>query len=319
MYPLLKQNIFKSKLGTASLEYFYKFGFKSGGLVEGCCENEVAFGCKEEGAVVVIKEAFIHDRWYKVEDRSCHIPEYKIEYKRGSVLQHINKKCAMSRSCRFRVLADVPGAKEEEENWKGHVLRVDYECVQENSFYRTCGEKIEAQKGFIQNVGYPKYYLGPGACTFTLLVDSGQRVKLQLYDVSIRGIYHTTDDPRSMSVIHSKKFLYVKRDYHKPKNYIYVKREIVRPTEQECRDFIAVSEGSTELLRNCRVQTPPLPEDGYMSHRNATHAEFWCCVRHVFPDTMQRVKYLTCRYDMQWDKVVPDCVGMFSIYIYIYI
>ncbi|RXG53074.1 hypothetical protein Avbf_18068 [Armadillidium vulgare] len=130
------------------------------------------------------------------------------------------------------------------------------------------------------------------------------------------------------------------------------KYKIVRPTEQECRDFVAVSEGSTELLRKCGnpkkplavistdnflnitlhtssdvylkrgfvagfsavgCKTPPLPEDGYMSHRNATHAEFWCCVRHVFPDTMQRVKYLTCRYDMQWDKVVPDCVGMFSM------
>lgn len=59
--------------------------------------------------------------------------------------------------------------------------------------------------------------------------------------------------------------------------------------------------------------TPQLPQDGYMSYRNSTHAEFWCCIRHVYPDTMERVRTLKCKYQLYWDKSLADCVGEFRV------
>lgn len=59
--------------------------------------------------------------------------------------------------------------------------------------------------------------------------------------------------------------------------------------------------------------TPAPPADGYLSYRNATHAEFLCCVHHAFPDTMTRRRILQCSDRTQtWNDTLPDCVGAYT-------
>ena len=54
---------------------------------------------------------------------------------------------------------------------------------------------------------------------------------------------------------------------------------------------------------------PKHPKQGYLVHGNTSHAEFMCCVDHVFPDTGFRFKNLTCQQGYRWSENLPDCVG----------
>ena len=67
-------------------------------------------------------------------------------------------------------------------------------------------------------------------------------------------------------------------------------------------------------LLNCTLiavgcPTPKYPKQGYLVHGNASHAEFMCCVDHVFPDTGKRFRNLTCQEGYRWSEDLPDCVG----------
>jgi hypothetical protein len=73
---------------------------------------------------------------------------------------------------------------------------------------------------------------------------------------------------------------------------------------------------SRNVLENCRflfaaLGCPPLktPEDGYLVDRNATHAQYMCCVGFVFPDTSRRERYLHCENGNVWTTDLPDCIS----------
>ncbi|XP_071550404.1 uncharacterized protein [Panulirus ornatus] len=233
-----------------------------------------------------------------------------VQYKQGSFLQYINKQCGGQTECKFSVGRHVPAALQDQDQWKGGVLRVIYDCVHKSDFHRVCGSEVWAQTGWVQSVGYPEYYLGdPGVCTITIRVDEGQRVMLTISDLSIR--------------------------------------EIVQPSEDSCRDSLSVTEGSKQLFHQCGETNQPLritsegsemnltltatstvfpkrgylayfqalgcetlitPEDGYRVFRNATHAEYLCCVHHVFPDTLARHRLLQCNWAHTWNDTLPNCV-----------
>lgn len=68
-------------------------------------------------------------------------------------------------------------------------------CLSETDMNRVCGSEVNAQSGWLQNVGYPQYYLGGnGPCTITIKVDEGQQIQLTLTDLSIRGKMFSFDN-----------------------------------------------------------------------------------------------------------------------------
>ncbi|KAG7159185.1 putative CUB domain-containing protein-like 10, partial [Homarus americanus] len=88
-----------------------------------------------------------------------------------------------------------------------------------------------------------------------------------------------------------------------------------------CTVTIRVDEGQhiqltiTDLsLRAIGCETPATPVDGYMAYRNATHAEYWCCVRHVFPDTHARRRLLKCNRAHTWNDTLPDCADLEELF-----
>ncbi|XP_027227548.1 uncharacterized protein [Penaeus vannamei] len=288
-----------------------------GEVAEECSESELVFSCPEDGQELAIREAWLYGSTARImvdqgQGDKCYVPEYMVSYKQGTILQYINKQCGGQKECRFNVTAHVPNAIEKKELWEDGVLRVTYDCLRKTDIVRVCDSEVSAQSGWLQTVGYPQYYLGGnGPCTITIKVDEGQQIQLTLTDLSIR--------------------------------------DIVQPNEDECRDSISVTEGRKELLKMCGeikqpitvtsegpvlslnfnavtdvfpkrgyaayyealgCESPPIPEDGYRSFRNATHAEYWCCVHHVFPDTLERRRILKCNRGSSWNDTVPDCIEL---------
>ena len=66
-------------------------------------------------------------------------------------------------------------------------------------------------------------------------------------------------------------------------------------------------------------ETPESPENGYLSSRNATHAEFLCNTRYVFSDTLLRSRSIQCLRRHEWNDFVPDCIGLYTNILYIFI
>ncbi|XP_076058566.1 uncharacterized protein LOC143035585 [Oratosquilla oratoria] len=280
-------------------------------VAEECVENELAFQCEGEDEEVVITRANLYGSSAKLVD-TCTVAPYMVEHKKMSFLHHINKQCSGKRECHFSVWQHVPGAKKDSDYWNGGLLRVNYACVPKAQFERTCDTVLAEQTGWVQNVGYPEYYLGQsGECTMTIRVDEGQQIALTFTDIHMR--------------------------------------EIIQPMEKECRDSISVQEGSKQLLFRCGelkkpltiesegnalnitmktsidlfpkrgfvahfqavgCESPATPEDGYRSFRNDTHAEYLCCVQHLFPDTLTRHRVLYCLDGYMWNDTLPDCVDM---------
>lgn len=278
------------------------------------------------GYQIVLSEAWLYGSTITTRERDeylshrtlpqCHVPEYNLQYKTASILQYINKECGGQVSCKFSLQTHVPLDHQSSQVWKNGTLWVRYHCVKQTSFHRVCGTEVRSQEGWLKSVGYPQYYLGePPVCTLTVTADEGQRLQLTITDLSVR--------------------------------------EILQPTEDRCRDTVQVNEGSKVLLARCGdsnkplqvisegpslnvtltasdhlfpkrgyvahyqalgCPTPEVPKDGYLAFRNSTHAEFWCCVRHVFPDTMTRKKVLECVTRLNtWNEELPDCIGNSSV------
>ncbi|XP_045624633.1 uncharacterized protein [Procambarus clarkii] len=291
--------------------------FTGGEVAQECSEGELTFSCHGPKEELVIREAWIYGSvaMTRVDHglgEKCHVPEYNIQYKQGTLLQYINKQCGGQAECKFSVWSHVPSAQVAQDAWKGGVLWAAYDCVNKSDFHRVCGSEVWAQSGWMQSIGYPQYYLGePGVCTITIRVDEGQHIHLTIMDLSIR--------------------------------------EIVQPNEDSCRDSVSVMEGSKQLLLRCGeakqplsvisegpelnvtltattklfpkrgyvahfqalgCETPSTPADGYMAYRNATHAEYWCCVHHVFPDTLARRRLLQCTRGHSWNDTLPDCIDL---------
>ncbi|XP_042239777.1 uncharacterized protein LOC121877896 [Homarus americanus] len=296
--------------------------FTGGEVAEVCSEEELSFACdggSQGRQELVIKEAWLYGAAYMTKEdlgqgEQCHVQSYNLQYKKGSFLQYINKKCGGQTECKFNIQSDVPSAHEDV--WKNTVLWTVYHCVQKSDFHRVCGTEKHAQSGWMQSIGYPQYYLGePGVCTVTIRVDEGQHIQLTITDLSLR--------------------------------------DIIQPNEESCRDSVTVTEGSKQLLQKCGetnkplkiksegpelnvtltatsnvypkrgyigyfqaigCETPATPVDGYMAYRNATHAEYWCCVRHVFPDTHARRRLLKCNRAHTWNDTLPDCADLEELF-----
>ncbi|XP_069956397.1 uncharacterized protein [Cherax quadricarinatus] len=291
--------------------------FTGGEVAEECSEGELSFSCEAPGEEVIIREAWLYGSsvMTKVDlglGEKCHVPEYNLQYKKGSLLQYINKQCGGQAECKFSLENHVPSALQVQDQWEGGVLWAVYHCVHKSEFYRVCGSEVYAQSGWVQSIGYPQYYLGePAVCTITLRVDDKQRIQLTITDLNIR--------------------------------------EIVSPNEVSCRDSLSVTEGSKQLLHRCEetkvplsitsegpelnitltattnlfpkrgyvahfqalgCKTPSTPQDGYLIFRNATHAEYCCCVHHVFPDTLARQRFLQCNKLHVWNDTLPDCIDL---------
>ncbi|XP_066985289.1 uncharacterized protein [Macrobrachium rosenbergii] len=288
-------------------------------IAEECSENEMILQCPPESGEIAISEAWLYGESakplatdYAYEDDRCRVREPMIQYKKGSILQYINKQCGGLSNCSFSVWDHVPGADANQDIWQKGVLRAVYHCKKKSEFYRTCGTELWAQSGWIQNVGYPEYYLGDeGPCTITISVDEGQHIQLTITDLSIR--------------------------------------DMSQPIEESCKDSLTVFEGSKQLLNRCGeinqpltivsegsslnitlnastklfpkrgylahfqalgCESPEMPQDGYRAFRNATYAEYWCCIHHVFPDTLLRRRVLKCNRAHSWNDTLPDCVDL---------
>jgi len=61
---------------------------------------------------------------------------------------------------------------------------------------------------------------------------------------------------------------------------------------------------------------PPLktPADGYLVDRNATHAQYMCCVGFIFPDTSRRDRSLYCQNGNTWTTDLPDCISKWLLW-----
>ena len=56
-----------------------------------CTERKLKFGCGEDDGELVVTEAWLYDALLKLKPYHCHVPDFKYHYKKGSLLQHINK------------------------------------------------------------------------------------------------------------------------------------------------------------------------------------------------------------------------------------
>jgi hypothetical protein len=57
----------------------------------------------------------------------------------------------------------------------------------ESDWVGWCGGVASGPSGWLRSPGYPKFYIGPEPCDFTVSLDPGQKMSLSFTDVQLKG------------------------------------------------------------------------------------------------------------------------------------
>jgi len=258
------------------------------------------------------------------------------EIRRFSVQSTVNKRCGGVNNCMLLLNDDEPEAV----TWGNGKLHVQYYCIAGKSARHSCGSVIEIATpekgqaedvlratrppwfpgpitvsgwGYVRNKGYPEYYRGVHDCTWTIRATQGRRVLLTLLDLSIRSVLHGEAACKDyLSVTEGSRLLMNKcGEIEEP--------IVIESSDNELNITLSVKSefyAKRGLLAHFTAVGCPLPKhpkQGYLVHGNSSHAEFMCCVDHVFPDTGLRFKNLTCQEGYRWSENLPDCVEITHI------
>ena len=99
------------------------------------------------------------------------------------ILLAVVRRCNGDREaeCVFDMGVDLP----ESGSWGRGRTSVRYSC--QESIHSYCGGRVDVVgEGYISSPGYPRYYLGGRECVWTMMAKEGQKIKLEVADLSLR-------------------------------------------------------------------------------------------------------------------------------------
>ena len=133
----------------------------------------------EEGSMMVVKEA----SFTPVSGEEECEGEGEGVANNQDIWRAVVRRCNGDREteCVFDMGVDLP----ESASWGRGRTDVRYEC--EESVHSYCGGRVDVVgEGYISSPGYPRYYLGGRECVWTMVVEEGQKIHLQVADLSLR-------------------------------------------------------------------------------------------------------------------------------------
>ncbi|XP_037077137.1 cubilin-like [Pollicipes pollicipes] len=177
---------------------------------------------------------------------------------------------------------------------------------------RYCSEVLTSQHGYLSNPGYPHYYPGDLNCSWHIRVDEGQRLRIRVHDLSVRGVRQGTAGCTDfLRVAEGRRLLSLDcGDLERPLVLTSRGPEVTVTLWGEGQPLYP-HRGTLVQYTAVGCPSPSPPRDGYSVHRNATHAHFSCCVNFVFADTLKKDRLLRCVDGHGWNDSLPrQCIDV---------
>ncbi|XP_076331580.1 uncharacterized protein LOC143236847 [Tachypleus tridentatus] len=271
-----------------------------------CSHDEITVNC-ENGSFIAVRNAI-----FSTDFQNKRITCVRKDQNQSACLEDIrvpvNNVCSGKNNCIYNHV----------DNYRTKctgigLVMVMFVCVQESQVQRFCNVNVRRPRGYISSPRYPLFYPKLDSCKWNIEGEEGQTVLVQILDIS-------TTLPR--------------RHYGRPvcDDGLTVTEEDDRKLLTTCGDTLdslkeVESQGnrlkihfhSTQFkplrgfllryqLKNC--PTLPAPKLGYLVHRNDSSALYMCCKGHVFNDTMENVKVLSCIDSEHWNSLLPPCIPL---------
>ena len=255
--------------------------------VSGC--GQVRLVC-EEGSKVVVSEASFTPVY---DEKECQ--EEVMMVNNGDILSAVVGRCNGERECVVDMAVELP----ESAGWGRGRTGVRYSC-QEN-IHSYCGGRVTVggEGGYISSPGYPRYYLGGRECVWTMVGEEGQKIKLEVADLSLRG----TGEECSDSVVvreEDKTLVTLCGGQRLPVSLVSSLHQVeVRMVVSASMQAVYPRRG---LLLHYTVQgcpSPPHISEGRIVVVNTSQAVIQCNTGHVLQYSLAPVQYLYCRYCCQ--------------------
>ncbi|XP_047735897.1 uncharacterized protein LOC108674841 [Hyalella azteca] len=164
--------------------------------------------------------------------------------------------------------------------------------------------------GWLRSPGYPKFYIGPEPCDFTVSLDPGQKMSLSFTDVQLKerdgGACRDT-----VTVQDESGRLYQRcGTLHRPE-LVQSEHHIINITLHTDQQMVP-ARGFLAYYKAFGCPNPPVPANATAVFRNASHAKLACRDGHAFvrDDDGAVAKYLMLECRQQMWPAVDDCVGL---------
>ena len=201
---------------------------------------------------------------------------------------------------------DLPASS----SWARGKTEVRYTC--EDSVYSYCGGKVDGTvEAHISSPGYPNYYLGGRECVWTIVVGKGQKIQIELSDLSLRMRGEKCEDV--LVIKEDKKTLLSLCGDLKTQIKTLSTTNMVEVTMRTASSPQQVYPHRGLLLHytpyGCSI-LPPIAEGSSVQH-NSSHATITCNLGHVLLSTLLPVTNLHCSHTTHsWTPGVEHCVGV---------
>ena len=256
--------------------------------VSGC--GRVRLRC-DDGSMVVVREASFTPDWGGVgecEGRGRGRPVSN----NHDIWRAVVRRCNGVRDteCVFDMAVDLP----ESGSWGRGRTDVRYSC--EESVHSYCGGRVDGVgEGYISSPGYPRYYLGGRECVWTMVVEEGQKIQLELADLSLRETREECEDSVLIKE-DGRTLLSLCGGLSSPVSLLSATNIVeVRMRTAPSRQQLYPRRG---LLLHYTVQgcaTPPAIAEGETVKLNTSLASLQCNTGHVLQSTLSPVAIMHCR------------------------
>ncbi|XP_068083513.1 uncharacterized protein [Anabrus simplex] len=218
-----------------------------------------------------------------------------------------DNRCSGKNVCSFRLIQDHKPA----ESWGPGLVYVKYACMEGVNMSRYCMQDVVANdEGFLQTPAYPSYYVGQQECKWTVKSPPGQKVLLQLLDISLRGIgpreVNCTDH---LTVVENDRTVLSTCGDEADLIQILSESNTLEVTITTASKKMFPKRGVLAHYKAIGCVHPSPPHDGYVIYRNETFGEYMCCVGYAFPDTLEKTRVLQCINNNTWNNTLPDCTN----------
>ena len=272
-----------------------------------------AFGCGsvklrcEDGSMMVVREASFTPDWGGVGE--CEGGGEGLAVSNNhDIWRAVVGRCNGHRDteCVFDMGVDLP----ESVSWGRGRTDVRYSC--EESVHSYCGGRVDGVgEGYISSPGYPRYYLGGRECVWTLVVGKGQKIQLELSDLSLR---ETGEKCKDSVVIkeEGRTLLSLCGGLTSPVSLLSATNHVeVRMRTAASRQQLYPRRGLLLHYTPHGCATPPPIAEGEAVQHNSSLATLTCNQGHVLLSTLRPVATLSCSPTTHtWTPGVEHCVSI---------
>ena len=150
-------------------------------------------------------------------------------------------------------------------------------------------------EGYISSPGYPRYYLGGRECVWTLVVGEGQKIQLELSDLSLRETGEECEDSLVIKE-EGRTLLSMCGGLISPVSLLSATNLVeVRMRTAASRQQLYPRRGTLLHYSVQGCATPPPIAEGEAIKMNNSMAVLECNPGHVLQSTLSQVATLQCR------------------------